>query len=91
MTIIKPIGERILLKPIKTQDRTKGGIYIPESAKENRKQGEVIEIGSNKAKELGLKKGDIVIYGGYSHEEIEINSDKFIIVELKDILARVEE
>ena len=43
------------------------------------------------AQELGLKKGDIVIYGGYSHEEIEINSDKFIIVELKDILARVEE
>ncbi|MDD5192989.1 MAG: co-chaperone GroES [Candidatus Nanoarchaeia archaeon] len=88
---IKPLGERILIKPIKTEERTKGGIYIPESAKENQKQGQVIEFGNSKTQEIGLKKGDIVIYGGYSHEEIEINKEKFIIVELKDVLARVEE
>ncbi len=91
MTIIKPIGERILIKPLESEERTQGGIYIPESAKENKKQGEIIEIGSNKASELGLKKGNRIIYGGYSHEEIEINNNKFIILELKDVLARVEE
>ena len=89
MAAIKPIGERILIKPIESEERTKGGIYIPESAKENKKQGEIIETGK-KADELGLKKGDRIIYGGYSHEEIEINGDKFIILELKDVLAKVE-
>jgi chaperonin GroES len=87
---IKPIGERILIKPIESEERTKGGIYIPESAKENKKQGEIIEIENSKAQELGLKKGDRIIYGGYSHEEIEINSSKFIILDLKDVLAKVE-
>ena len=89
MAAIKPIGERILIKQIESEERTKGGIYIPESAKENKKQGEIIETGK-KAEEFGLKKGDRIIYGGYSHEEIEINSNKFIILELKDVLAKVE-
>ncbi len=91
MTNIKPLGERVLIKQLKKEDRTAGGIYIPESAKNEKKEGEVIAIGSFKdGKELPLKKGDKVIYGGYSSEEIEINNEKHLFVDFKDILAKIE-
>jgi len=87
---IKPVGERVLLKP-KEEERTKGGLYIPESAKENKKEGEVVAAGTHKdGRELPLKKGDAVLYGGYSNEEFEIDGQKYIIVEFKDILAKLE-
>ena len=88
---IKPIGERVLLKPKKEEAKTKGGIYIPESAKENKKEGEVLAVGTLKdGKEIPLKKGDRVLYGGYSSDEFEIDNEKFIIVEYKDILGKFE-
>ena len=88
---IKPIGERVLLKPKKEEEKTKGGIYIPESAKENKKEGEVLAVGALKdGKEIPLKKGDRVLYGGYSSDEFEIDNEKFIIVEYKDILGKFE-
>ena len=88
---IKPLGERVLIKQTKKEERTKGGIYIPDSAKEERKEGEVIAVGTFKdGKELPLKKGDKVIYGGYSSEEIEIEKEKHVFVEFKDILAKFE-
>jgi chaperonin GroES len=91
MMHIKPIGERVLLKHMKKEEKTKGGLYIPESAKEEKKEGEVIAAGTFKdGKELPLKKGDRVIYGGYSSDEIEIDGDKFLFVEFKDILGKVE-
>ncbi len=89
---ISPIGERVLIKPTKQEEKTKGGIYIPESAKEEKKEGEVIAVGRYKdGKELPLKKGDKVIYGGYSSDEIEIDGEKYLFVDFKDILAKIEE
>ncbi len=88
---IKPIGERVLLKPVKTEERTAGGIYLPEEAKEEKKQGIVEEIGKTAdGKELPLKKGDKVLYGGYSSDEFEIRGEKFLIIDFKDILAVIE-
>ena len=70
---INPIGERVLIKQFRGEDKTKSGIYIPESAKEEKKQGEVVAVGSFKdGKELPVKQGDKVIYGGYSSDEVEI-------------------
>jgi len=88
---LRPIGERVILKPMqKSEERTKSGIYLPKS--EDRKEGEVAEAGTFKDGSLiPLKRGDKVIYGGYSSEEIEIGGEKFLIVEFKDILAKVEE
>lgn len=81
------MGERVLLKPIK-EERTAGGIYLPESAKE-RKQGIVEAVGTtDEGKALPLKKGDKVLYGGYSNEEIEVGDETYLIVEFKDILAK---
>ncbi len=88
---IKPLGERVLIKPIKKAEKTKGGIYIPDSAKEEKKEGEIIAAGAFKdGKELPLKKGDKVIYGGYSSDEVEIENEKYIFVEFKDVLAKIQ-
>ncbi|MBW2989758.1 co-chaperone GroES [Candidatus Woesearchaeota archaeon] len=86
---IIPMGERVLLRQEKKEERTAGGIYVPDSAKEERKQGEVIAAGTYKdGKELPLKKGDKVIYGGYSSDEVEIKGEKLLFVDFKDILAK---
>lgn len=87
---IKPIGERVLLQP-KEEEKTKGGIYIPDSAKESKKEGEVLAVGTFKdGKELPLKKGDHVLYGGYSSDEFEFDGKKYIVIDFKDVLAKLE-
>ncbi len=88
---IKPLGERVLLKPIKQEEKTAAGIYIPDSAQEKKKEGLVEAAGTFKdGKELPLAKGDHVLYGGYSNEEIEVDGEEYVIVEFKDILAKIE-
>lgn len=90
MAII-PIGERVLLKQVTvSEERTKSGLYLPKSSGE-KKEGEVVSVGSMAdGKSIPLKAGDRVIYGGYSSEEIEVEGEKHLIVEFKDIVARVE-
>lgn len=90
MNII-PIGERILLKQQKqTEERTKSGLYIPKS-KDEKKEGIVVAVGTTReGTPLPVKKGDHVIYGGYSSEEIEIDGEKHLIIEFKDVVARIE-
>ena len=88
---IKPLGERVLLKQKEKQEKTAGGIYIPYAAKEEKKEGVVVAVGTFKdGKELPLQKGDTIIYGGYSSEEFEVNGEKFLLIEFKDILAKLE-
>lgn len=89
--MIKPIGERVLLKPLKIETRTKSGIYLPKDAGKEKKEGEVVEVGSYAdGKPFPLKKGDKILYGGYSNEEFEIGNEVFIFVDLKDVLGRIE-
>ena len=88
--IIRPIGERVLLQHQKKEEVTKGGIYIPEPARQEKKEGIVLAVGTfEDGKELPLKKGDHVIYGGYQADEIEIDDEKYIFVDFKDILATI--
>jgi chaperonin GroES len=90
--ILRPIGERVLLKHQKKEKVTKGGIYIPESARQEKKAGLVIAVGTfENGKELPLKKNDHVIYGGYQSDEIEIDDEKYLFINFKDILATVAE
>ncbi|MBM3232612.1 co-chaperone GroES [Candidatus Pacearchaeota archaeon] len=88
---IKPLGERVLLRHIKqTEERTKSGLILPKS-KDEKKEGIVVAVGTmNNGSTFPVKEGDRVIYGGYSSEEIEINSEKHLIIELKDIAAKIE-
>ncbi|MFP4403833.1 MAG: co-chaperone GroES [Candidatus Woesearchaeota archaeon] len=88
---IKPLGERVLIKPKKVEEKTKGGIYIPDSAKEDKKEGIVVDVGTTKdGKDIPLKKDDVILYGGYSSDEFEIDGEKYIILEYKDVLAKLE-
>ncbi|MGM5482925.1 MAG: co-chaperone GroES [Nanobdellota archaeon] len=90
---ITPLGERVLIKPVKEEqeEKTKGGIFIPESAKENNKKAEVVAVGKKSdGKELPVEKGDTVLYGGYSSDEFEVEGEKYIILDFKDILAKIE-
>lgn len=87
---IKPVGKRVLIKPVKEEEKTKGGIFIPETAKEKKKQGIVIEIGNIDEKETPIKKGNIILYSGYSSEEMEIEGEKYLILDAKDIIAKIE-
>ena len=88
---VKPIGERVLIKPAKEQEKTAGGIYLPDTAREAKKRGEVEAVGTLKdGGSIPLEKGDIILYGGYSHEDFEIDGQEFVIVEFKDIVAKLE-
>lgn len=87
---IKPIGERVLLKA-KNEEKTKGGLYIPDSAKEGRKEGIVVAVGTyNDGKELPLKAGDVILYGGYSSDDFDVDGQKYIMIDFKDVLAKFE-
>jgi len=88
---ITPLGERVLIQQIsQTEERTKSGLYIPKS-NEEKKEGIVVSVGTlNNSQPIPLKQGDKVIYGGYSSEEIELEGKKHLIVELKDIVAKIE-
>ena len=87
--IVKPIGERVVLKPLESEEKTKSGLYLPKA--EEKKRGEIVEVGTFRfGKPLPLQKGDKVIYGGYSSEEFEVEGQKYLIIEFKDILARIE-
>lgn len=87
---IKPIGKRILIKSVKEEEKTRGGIYIPESAKEKKKQGIVVEVGTVDEKEFPVKKGDLILYTGYSSEELEMDGEKYLILDSKDVIAKIE-
>ena len=88
---IIPIGERVLIQPITKEEVTKSGIYIPESAQETRKEGTVVAVGTrDDGSALPLKPGDRVLYGGYSSDKFKIDSETYVFVPFKDILATVE-
>lgn len=88
---IVPIGERVLIRQKKPEEKTKSGIYIPDSAQEKRKEGEVIACGTFKdGKELPVKAGDRILYGGYSSEKITVDNEELIMIEFKDVIAKME-
>jgi len=85
---IKPLADRVLVKPATAEEKTVGGIIIPDSAKEKPLKGEVIATGNGtKDEEMVLKPGDSVLYGKYAGTEIEWNGEQYLIMRQSDILA----
>ncbi|HMN41241.1 MAG TPA: co-chaperone GroES [Phycisphaerales bacterium] len=90
---IKPMDDRVLVKPIEAESKTASGIYLPESAKEKPVRGEVISTGPGKRLDNGnraqmsVKKGDTVVYGKYAGTEVELKGDKFLIVRESELLG----
>ena len=85
---IKPLADRVLIAPAKAEEKTVGGIIIPDTAKEKPLQGEVLAVGNGtKDEEMVLKKGDTVLYGKNSGTEIELDNEKYLIMRQSDVLA----
>ena len=85
---IKPLADRVLIKPAVAEEKTASGIIIPDSAKEKPLKGEVLAVGNGtKDEEMVVKKGDMVLYGKYAGTELELEGDKYLIMRQSDILA----
>lgn len=85
---IKPLADRVLIKPAPAEEKTAGGIIIPDTAKEKPLQGEVLATGKGtKDEEMVLKTGDTVLYGKYAGTEVELDGEKYIIMRQSDVLA----
>lgn len=85
---IKPLADRVLVKPAAAEEKTLSGIIIPDSAKEKPLKGEVIATGNGtKDEEMVVKKGDEVLYGKYAGTEIELDGTTYLIMRQSDILA----
>lgn len=93
---VKPLEDRILIKPLEAETKTASGIYLPESAKEKPMQGKVVAVGPGKLLDNGerarpvVKKGDTVVFGKYSGTEIEIKKIKHLIVRESELLGVIE-
>ncbi|UCC96226.1 MAG: co-chaperone GroES [Candidatus Omnitrophota bacterium] len=93
---IKPLGDRVLVKPSEGKEQTKGGIVLPDTAKEKPQEGKVTAVGAGKRTDdgktvpLSIKVGDKVLYGKYSGTEITVDGEEYLIVREEDILAVVE-
>lgn len=85
---IKPLADRVLVLPAPAEEKTIGGIIIPDSAKEKPLKGQVIAIGNGTKDEvMVVKPGDTVLYGKYAGTEIELDGEKYLIMRQSDILA----
>ncbi len=92
---IKPLGDRVVIKPAAAEEKTKGGIILPDTAKEKPVVGEVVAVGPGKVADDGtkivmeVKVGDKVLYGKYSGTEVTIEGDEYLIMREADIFAIV--
>ncbi len=92
---IKPLGTRVLLKEIESEETTKSGIVLPSNAKEKPYMAEVVEIGPGEVKDgkeikMVVKKGDQVLYSKYAGTEVKLENEKYLLVKQDDILAVIE-
>ena len=94
--MLKPLGDRIVIKVIEDTEQTSGGIFIPDSAKEKPQKGEVIAVGLGKLNEKGerepidVKVGDTVLYAKYAGTDIKMDGVEYKILSIKDALAIIE-
>ena len=94
-TKIQPLADRIVIKPLEETEQMRGGLYIPDPAKEKPQQGEVVAVGPGKVDDNGkriapeVKVGDKVLYGKYSGTEVTVADEQYLILRESDVLAVV--
>jgi chaperonin GroES len=95
-TKFKPLHDRVVVKALEGEERTRGGIIIPDTAKEKPMQGKVVAVGpgargeDGKLQPMGVKAGDKILYGKWSGTEVKIDGDELLIMKESDILGVVE-
>lgn len=93
---VRPLHDRILVRRLEEQEVQKGGIIIPDTAKEKPQEGEVVAVGEGQRLESGerqpmdVKKGDRILFGKYSGSDVKIGDDEFLILREEDVLAVIE-
>ncbi|MBN2426511.1 MAG: co-chaperone GroES [Calditrichaceae bacterium] len=93
---IQPLSDRVLIKPISGEEKTAGGIIVPDTAKEKPMKGEIVAVGPGKMGDDGkrismdVKKGDKVLYGKYSGTEFKLDDQEYLIMNQDDILATLK-
>ncbi len=96
MAKLRPLGDKILIKRVEAESKTKSGIVLPDSAKEKPRRGKVLSVGEGKRLENGtraepqVKKGDEVIFASYAGTEIKLDGEELMIMGEEDVLAIVE-
>jgi len=92
---LKPLGDRVVVKPSESEEKTKSGIVLPDTAKEKPQEGEVIAVGDGRLDDQGkripldVKVGDKIIYSKYGGTEIKLDQEEYLILNERDILAVV--
>ena len=92
---LEPLDDRIVVEPMEAEEKTKGGIVLPDTAKEKPQKGKVISVGPGRVTDEGkriapsVKKGDTVVYAKYGGSEIEIDGKEYMILRESDILAKI--
>ncbi len=93
---IRPLGDRIVVKRLEAEEKTKGGVFLPDTAKEKPQEGKVTAVGQGKLLDSGerakpqLKKGDRIIFSSYAGTEVTVDSDELLIMSEEDVLAVVK-
>ncbi len=93
---IRPLGQNVLLRRLEAEEKTKGGIYLPDTAKEKPREGEILAVGegeldkNGKRRQFSVKEGDRVIFSSYAGTEIKVGGEEFMILSENDILGVVE-
>lgn len=93
---LKPLGDRVLVEVMEAEEKTKGGIVLPDNAKEKPQKGKIMAVGKGKVADDGkvvaleVKKGDVVLYGKYSGTELKVEDKSLLMLREEDILAIVE-
>ena len=93
---LKPLADRVVIKPAEAEEKTKSGILLPDAAKEKPTKGKVVAVGpgkldeKGKPMELGVRVGDTVFYGKYSGTEVEVNGEKLVIVRESELYGVLE-
>ncbi len=92
---VKPLADRVVVKPLEDAEQMRGGLYIPDTAKEKPQQGEIVAVGKGKVTDEGkridleVKVGDRVLYGKYSGTEVTLENEQYLIPREADVLATI--
>ena len=95
MSKVRPLGDKVLIKRLEAEEKTAGGIVLPDTAKEKPKQGKVIAVGDGRQLESGkkialqVKAGDTVLFGSYAGTEVTVDGEEYLLMSEEDILAIV--
>lgn len=96
MSVFKPIGDHVAVKPLPAEEKTAGGLYVPDTAKEKPQRGTVVAVGEGRVEDgkriqMSVKEGDAVLYGKYAGTEITLDGEELLIMKESDLLGLIED